>query len=86
LAEGHNLVNLEALGLEVNEVVLVTKEYLSLNTPVVVDEVRIIKIHTPPLALGRETTKKQHLRILRQERSQGVVLYPTLAAGNILCV
>jgi hypothetical protein len=53
---------------------------------VVVDEVRIIKIHTPPLALGRETTKKQHLRILRQERSQGVVLYPTLAAGNILCV
>ena len=83
LTKCHNLVNLETLGFEVHEVVLVAKEYLSLNAPMVIDKVRVVKVHAPPLALGRETTQEQHLCILRQERTQGVVLYPTLTPGNI---
>ena len=86
LAERHNLVYLETLGLEVHEVILVTKEYLSLQSPVVVDIIRIKKVHAPPLALGREATQEQHLRMLRQEGLEWVVLYPISAAGNILCV
>jgi hypothetical protein len=34
--------------------VLVAKEYLALDAPVVVDKVRIIKIHAPPFALRRK--------------------------------
>lgn len=55
LAERHDVVYLEALGLQIHEMVFVTKEYLSLDPPVVVDEIGIIEVHTPPLALRRET-------------------------------
>ena len=55
LAEGNNLVDLESLGLEVHKMVLVAKEYLSLDTPVVVYKIRIVKVHAPPFSLGRKT-------------------------------
>ena len=51
LAERNDLVDLEALGFEVHKVVLIAKEYLALDAPMVVDKVRVIKVHTPPLAL-----------------------------------
>jgi hypothetical protein len=47
--------------------ILVAKENLALNPPVVIDKVRVVEVHTPPLALGRKTTQEQHLRILWQE-------------------
>jgi hypothetical protein len=53
---------------------------------VVIDEVRIVEVHTPPFALRRETAKKQHLGILRQERPKRMILYAILAAGYIFCV
>ena len=86
LAERHNIIYLETLGFEVHKVVLVAKEYLALDAPVVVDKVRVIEVDAPPLALGRETTQEQHLRVLGQEGAQGVVLYPSLTAGNIRCI
>ena len=69
LAEGHNLVYLKTFGFEVHEMILIAKEYLALNAPVVVDEIRVVEVHTPPLALGWKTAQEQHLRILRQERT-----------------
>ena len=53
--ERYNLVNLKALGLQVHKMVFVTKEYLSLDPPVVVYEIGIIEVHTPTLTLRRET-------------------------------
>ena len=86
LAERHDFVDLEMFVWHIHEMVLVTKEYLSLNAPVVIDKVGIIKVHAPSLALGRKTTQKQHLGVLRQERLKRVVLYPIPAAGYILCI
>ena len=69
LAERHDFVYLKTFGFEVHEMILVAKEYLALNAPVVVDEIRVVEVHTPPLALGWKTAQEQHLRILRQERT-----------------
>jgi hypothetical protein len=35
--------------------VLIPKEYLPLNAPMVIDEVGIVKVHAPPLTLRRKT-------------------------------
>jgi hypothetical protein len=64
----------------------IAEEYLPLDSPVVIDKIRIEKIHTPSLALRRKTAQEQHLSMLRQERTERVILYTTLAAGDILCV
>ena len=66
--------------------VFVAEEYLSLDSPVVIDKIRVEKIHTPSLALRREAAQEQHLRILRQERMERMILNTILAAGDILCV
>ena len=55
LAEGNDLVNLETLGFEIHEMILVAKEYLALDAPVVVDEVRIVEVHAPTPTLWRKT-------------------------------
>ena len=86
LTEGHNLVYLEALGFKIHKMVLVAKKNLSLQSPVVIDKIRVEKIYTPPLALWWKATEKQHLRIFRKERTQGLVFYPILAAGDMLSV
>jgi hypothetical protein len=67
-------------------VILVSKEYLTLNAPVVVDEVGIIKIHAPSFALWWETAQKQNLCILGQERDKRMILYAIHASRNILRV
>ena len=66
--------------------VLVAKEQLSLNSPVVVDEVGVIEVHAPPFALWRKTAQEQHLGVLWQERTERMVLYTILAALNIFYV
>ena len=50
------------------------------------DKIRIEKIHTPSLALRWETAQEQHLRILRQERFERMILHTVLVASDILCV
>jgi hypothetical protein len=69
LTEGYNLVDLKAFGSEINEMILVAKEYLALDTPMVVDEVGIEKVHAPALALWREATQEQQPCILWQKRT-----------------
>ena len=64
LTEGYDVVYLEAFVLQIHEVVSVAKEYLSLDAPVVIDEVGVVEVHTPPLALWRETAQEQYLGIL----------------------
>ena len=86
MAERNNLVNLKSFGFEIHEMVFITEEYLSLDPPVVIDKIRVEKIHTPSLALRREAAQEQHLRILRQERMERMILNTILAAGDILCV
>jgi hypothetical protein len=86
LAERNNLINLEALGFKVNEVVLVAKEYLSLNAPVVVDEVRVVEVHAPPLALWRKTAKEQYLGVTWQKGNERMVFHAILAAGYVFFV
>ena len=50
----------------------------------VVDEIGVIKIHAPPLALWREATQKQHLGILKQKRTKRMILHTVLVTGNVL--
>jgi hypothetical protein len=52
----------------------------------IVDEVGIIEIDTPSLALRRETTQKEYLRILGQKGNEWMILYPTLTTLYVLCV
>jgi hypothetical protein len=52
----------------------------------IVDEVGIIEIDTPSLALWRETTQKEYLRILGQKGDEWMILYPTLITLYVLCV
>ena len=84
--ERHDFINFEALGLNIHEMILVAKEYLTLNPPMIVDEVGIIKVHAPSLALWRKTAQKQHPRILRQERTERMVFHTVLAPLNIIRV
>ena len=86
LAECDDFVYLKALGLKIHEMILVAKEYLALDAPVVVDEVRIVEVHAPTLTLWREAAEEENTGVLRQEGTQRMVLYPTLAAGDILRV
>jgi hypothetical protein len=46
----------------------VAEKHRSLNSPVVIDEIRIVKIHAPPLSLRRETAQEQYLGGFWQER------------------
>ena len=64
----------------------VSEEDGSLNAPVVVDEVRIIKVHTPPFALRRETAQEKYLGIRWQEWYQWMIFHSIPATCYILFV
>ena len=66
--------------------IAITIEHLTFDAPMVVDEVGIIEIDTPAFALWRKTAKKQYFGTLGQERNEWMVLYPTLAAQDILSI
>ena len=66
--------------------VAVGKEHFALDAPMVVDEVGIVEIHAPPLALWRKAAEEQHPCVLGQERAQRVIFNPCIAAGNVLGV
>jgi hypothetical protein len=67
-------------------VITISEKHFSFDAPMIVDEVGIIEIDAPAFALGRETTQEQHLGIIWQERDERMVLYPTLASSDILCI
>ena len=86
LAKGHNLIESETLGLEIHEMIPVAKKHLPLNPPMVIDEIRVIKIHTPTFSLRWEAAQKQHFGILGQERTQRMILHTVFAAPDVICV
>ena len=81
-----NLIEFEAFLLLINEVILVAKEDLSLDAPVVVYPIRVKEVHAPPLSLRRKTAQEEDFRILRQERFQGMILDVALASFYVFCV
>ena len=82
--EGNDKVKTECLCLGVHKIVLVAKEYESLNAPMVVDEVGIVEVHAPALPLWRETAQEEHTAILWQKRVQRMVLYAINRTGDVL--
>ena len=85
-AEFYNLINFEAFCLKIHKMVFVTIEYLSLNAPVIIDEIRIVEIHTPSLTLWRKTAKKQYFSIFWQEGAERMVFNTVLVAVDIFCI
>jgi hypothetical protein len=55
---GNDVIKVEPLCLCIHEVVLVSIEDLSFNSPMVVDEVGVIEIHAPPFPLWRKTAEE----------------------------
>ena len=55
---GADVIKVEPLCLCIHEVVLVSIEDLSFNSPMVVDEVGVIEIHAPPFPLWRKTAEE----------------------------
>jgi hypothetical protein len=53
---------------------------------VVVDEVGVIEINTPPFALRGEAAQEQHLRVLRQKRDERMPFHPIRVAFDVLRV
>jgi hypothetical protein len=51
----NDFIHFEAFTLGINKVVLVAEPNLALDTPVVVDEVGVEKVHAPALFWRRET-------------------------------
>ena len=86
LAEGYDFVYLEAFVLQINKVVFIAKEQLSLDTPVVVDEVGVIEVHTPPLTLWRKAAEEQYTGIVWQERKEWMIFYAVLASCDVFYV
>jgi hypothetical protein len=53
---------------------------------VVVDEVGVIEVHAPPLSLWWETTQEQYPGMSGKERTEWMVLHPTLVPADILFI
>ena len=81
--ERHDLIKFKTLVFNVHEMVLITKEYLSLNAPVVVDEVGVVEVHAPPLALWRKAAQKQHPGMLGQKGNERMILDALTAPFDI---
>jgi hypothetical protein len=66
--------------------VAIAKEHLSLDAPMIVDEIRIIEVDAPALALWRETTQEEHFGMFWQKGDEWMILYPTLTTLYVLSV
>ena len=86
LAKADYLVDLETFSFYIYEMVAISEKHFALDAPMVVDEVGVIEIDAPAFALRRKAAQEQYLGILWQERDERMVLYPTLASLDILCV
>jgi len=86
LAMGDDVVETETFGIGVHEMMLVAEEDLSLDAPVVVDEVGVIEVDAPPFALWREAAEEEHLGILGQEGDEGMIFHLRGAASDVFSV
>ena len=64
----------EALLFQEAEMVLVPEMDQAQDAPEIVQPVRVVERHAPPLGLGREAPQEQHLRPLRQEGLERMAL------------
>ncbi len=55
--------------------VLITKPDLAFDSPVVVDEIGVEKVHAPTLLWRRETAEEQDSRVLWEKRFQWMIFY-----------
>lgn len=83
LAMGDDGLEPESLLSFVYKVQPVTIKHLSLDAPMIIDIVGIIKIETPPLSLRWETAQKQHLRLLRKEGAKGMPFHIGRGDSNV---
>lgn len=70
----YNQVELETSGAFIHKIILVLIKDKSLNPPVVVDKVRIEKIHTPSCFWRWETAEKKHAGVRMHKRLQWMSL------------
>ncbi len=65
--------------------ILVVEKYESFDTPMIVDEIWVIKVEilTPSFALGRKAAKEQNLASVGQERNEGMVFNVVRGALNV---
>ena len=80
----YNLLQLEAFPFAIHEMILFAEEDFSFYSPMVIDEVGIIEIDAPPLALGWKTTEEKHACIRGTEWDEWVILYAVSTAGNVV--
>ena len=80
---GDDFINLEAFVVGIDEVIFVAEEDLSLDAPVIVDEVGIEKVDAPPFALWWETAEEEHFSVLGQEGDEGVIFHLIRAASDV---
>jgi len=86
LTEGNDVVDEKPLVDGIDEMVLVAEMDLTLDAPVVVDEVGVKEVHGPPLALWGKTAQEKHTGMGRQKGTQWMVLDVASAAGYVLGV
>lgn len=86
LAVRYNLFQFEAFVLHIHEVVPVAKKDLSLNAPMVVDEIGVIEVHAPAFPLWWKTAEEEHFSVLGQERNERMKLHLRRASGNVVGV
>lgn len=86
MAESNDFFYLEAFVFSVHKMISVSEEYLSFDAPMVIDKVRIVEIHAPTFALGREAAKKKDFGVFGQERNKRVVFYFGGASGYVVGV
>jgi hypothetical protein len=86
LAECHDIIYLETFFGKIDKVVAIAKEHLSLDAPMIVDEVGIVEIDAPSFALGWKTAQEKHFGICWQKGYQRMILHVTATATYILCV
>ena len=68
--EAHDFLLAKRMVLNVNEMVLVPEPYLPFDSPVIVDKVRVIEIHTPAFPLGRKASEEKNFGVFGKERSE----------------
>ena len=83
LAKRHDFLLSEPFFPFIDEMVAVAEENLSLDAPMVVDEIRVEKVHRPPFPLRWKAAEKQHLRVLRQKRLERMKFHVRRASRHI---
>ena len=66
--------------------VAIVEEDLSLQTPVIIDVIRVKKVNAPPFPLWWETAEEEHLGILGQEGDEWVIFHFCGASFDIFSV